>query len=428
MLINKINSLKGTFDVPSDKSISHRSVMFGSLAQGTTHITNFLMGADCLSTISCFRALGIDIDVDEDKHEVWVHGKGLKGLSAPSTILDCGNSGTTVRLISGILSGQNFQTTLTGDASIQKRPMKRVILPLTQMGASFTAKEDNFCPMTISPSSLHGICYDSPVASAQVKSSILLAGLYATSPTTVTEPSISRDHTERMLSAFGASIKRDGKSVTIQPCKELYATDIEVPGDISSAAFFMVAGLITPNSEITIKNVGINPTRRGILDVLLDMGGDITCLNEREVGGEMVCDLLVRSSALHGTTVGGEIIPTLIDEIPAIAIAALFAKGTTIIKDAKELRVKESDRIETLSTELLKLGAKLTTQEDGMSIEGGHPLQGGVSLESYHDHRIAMSLAILASRLDEPCTLLHPECVAISFPNFFDLLTAHAQA
>lgn len=426
MEIQPILKLKGSFDIPSDKSISHRSVMFGSLALGTTHITNFLMGADCLSTIRCFRQMGVTIDVDEISHTVTVHGKGLKGLTAPLNVLDCGNSGTTVRLISGILAGQNFSSTLTGDASIQKRPMKRVITPLSQMGAQFTAKEDNFCPMTITPHSLSGITYTSPVASAQVKSSILLAGLYADGPTSVIEPAISRDHTERMLTAFGAKVEREGTKVTIHPCQELYATDIEVPGDISSAAFFMVAGLITPNSEITIKNVGINPTRRGILDVLLAMGGDITCTNERLVGGEPVCDLVVRSSKLHATTVAGDIIPTLIDEIPVIAVAALFAEGTTVIKDAAELRVKESDRIDAIYTELTKLGAHMTTQPDGMCITGGYPLQGGATLETYDDHRIAMSLTIAASQLDVPCTLNHAECVNISFPNFYELLASHS--
>lgn len=426
MHISKINQLTGTFPIPSDKSISHRSVMFGSLAKGTTHITHFLMGADCLSTIACFRNLGITIDIDEAKQEVWVHGKGLRGLTPPHTILDCGNSGTTVRLISGILAGQSFSTTLTGDASIQKRPMKRVTLPLTEMGAKFKTTHDNFCPMTISPGSLQGICYHSPVASAQVKSAILLAGLYANSPTTVIEPAPSRDHTERMLEAFGATLTREGNRVTILPCQELYATDIVVPGDISSAAFFMVAGLITPHSEILLQNVGINPTRRGVLDVLLEMGGDIVLENEKIVGGEPVCDLRIRSSELHGVTISGPIIPTLIDEIPALAVAALFAKGTTIIKDAQELRVKESDRIETLYTELSKVGATIYTQEDGMTIEGGKVLQGGVAFESYHDHRIAMALTILGSRLDTPCTLQHPECVNISFPHFYDLLASHS--
>lgn len=419
MLIQPITCLKGTIEVPSDKSISHRAVMFGSLALGTTHITNFLMGADCLSTISCFRKLGIDIEINGS--DVTVHGKGLHGLTKSDEILDCGNSGTTVRLISGILSGQDFETTLTGDASIQKRPMKRVTLPLSQMGATIEAKEDNFCPLHIKPHALKGITYESPVASAQVKSAILLAGLYADSPTTVIEPFVSRDHTERMLEALGATIKREGTKVTIMPCEELRAIPIVVPGDISSAAFFMVAGLITPGSDLIIKNVGINPTRRGILDVLLEMGGDITPFNEQTVGGEPVCDLHVRYSKLHGTTVGGSIIPTLIDEIPALAVAALFAEGTTVIKDAKELRVKESDRIDTLYTELTKMGAHMITMEDGFSIEGGHPLQGA-TLESYHDHRIAMSLTIAASLAATPSTLLNAECVAISFPNFFELL------
>lgn len=424
MHIKPIQKLTGTFAIPSDKSISHRSVMFGSLALGTTRITNFLMGDDCLSTIRCFRQLGIHIEIDNDT--VIVEGKGLHGLTKSNEILDCGNSGTTVRLISGILAGQDFSTILTGDPSIQKRPMNRVMKPLSEMGAKFEAKENNFCPMTIYPQALKGITYHSPVASAQVKSSILLAGLYADGPTTVIEPALSRDHTERMLTAFGASLRREGTAVTIEPCKGLYATDIVVPGDISSAAFFMVAGLITPDSDLIIQNVGINPTRRGILDVLLAMGGDITCLNEKEVCGEPVCDLRVRYSKLHGTIVEGDIIPTLIDEIPAIAVAALFAEGTTVIKDAAELRVKESDRIETLYTELTKMGAHITTMPDGMTIEGGHPLHG-TTLESYHDHRIAMSVTIAACNATSTSTLSHPECVSISFPNFYELLESHSQ-
>lgn len=425
MLITPITKLEGTFPIPSDKSISHRSVMFGSLALGTTHISNFLMGDDCLSTISCFRKLGVTIQIEGDT--VTVEGKGLHGLSPSEDILDCGNSGTTVRLISGILSGQAFSTTLTGDASIQKRPMKRIIKPLSEMGATLVAKDDNFCPMTIHPHALKGICYHSPVASAQVKSSILLAGLYADGPTTVIEPAISRDHTERMLTAFGATVTREGTAVTIAPCKELYATDIVVPGDISSAAFFMVAGLITPDSDLIIQNVGVNPTRRGILDVLLAMGADITCFNEKEVCGEPVCDMRVRYSKLHATTVEGDIIPTLIDEIPAIAVAALFAEGTTYIKDAAELRVKESDRIEALYTELSKMGAHITPLADGMIIEGGFPLKGA-TVESYHDHRIAMALAIAACNAQSPSTLLHPDCVSISFPNFYSLLETHSKA
>ncbi len=419
MEIKPISKLNGEITIPSDKSISHRSVMFASLALGTTTISNFLMGDDCLSTISCFRELGVDIQIDGST--VTVHGKGLNGLTKPNKVLDCGNSGTTVRLISGILSGQDFTSSLTGDSSIQKRPMKRVITPLTQMGASISASNDSYCPMTITPNKLKGISYNSPVASAQVKSSILLAGLYADSPTTVDEPHISRDHTERMLTSFGAQIQRDGTKVTISPCKELYASDITVPGDISSAAFFMVAGLITPNTTLVIKNVGINPTRRGILDVLLNMGGDITIYNEKTIGEEPVCDMRVKTSNLHGVTIEGGIIPTLIDEIPAIAVAAAFATGTTTINDAKELRVKESDRIETMCTELSKMGVNIQPKEDGMIIEGGNTLVGA-TLETYHDHRVAMSLAIAALNASSPSVLKNSDCVSISFPNFFDLL------
>lgn len=423
MEIKPIKTLKGTIEVPADKSISHRSVMFASLAKGTTHIKNFLMGEDCLSTIRCFKALGVPITIEGNT--VTVEGKGLHGLTKPASILDCGNSGTTVRLLSGILAGQQFKTTLTGDASIQTRPMQRIIKPLTEMGASFKAKEDNFCPMTITPHTLKGITYHSPVASAQVKSALLLAGLYANSPTTVIEPALSRDHTERMLSALGAKLERKETTVMIYPTTELYATDIIVPSDISSAAFFIVAALITPNSDITILNVGCNPTRSGIIKVLTAMGGDITCFNQREVGGEPVCDIRVRYTSLHGITIEGTIIPTLIDEIPAIAVAALFADGQTIIKDAHELRVKESDRIETLYQELSKMGAQMTPQPDGMIIEGQTSLHGA-TLESHNDHRIAMALAIAASRANTSSYLLNAQCVHISFPNFWQLLALHS--
>ena len=419
MTIHPVSSLKGTINIPSDKSISHRSVMFGSLALGKTTIYNFLMGDDCLSTIQCFRKLGLSIEIDGST--VIVHGKGLHGLNSSDEFLDCGNSGTTVRLLSGILAAQNFNATLTGDASIQKRPMKRIIEPLTQMGALLTAENDNFCPIHINSSVLQGITYLSPVASAQVKSCILLAGLYANSPTTVIEPSTSRDHTERMLAAFGATISCEGTSVTVMPCQELYATDIIVPGDISSAAFFMVVGLVTPNSDITIKNVGINPTRRGILDVLLQMGGDITVFNEQLVCGEPVCDLRVKSSNLHGTTISGNIIPTLIDEIPALAVAACFANGRTTIKDASELKVKESNRITALHSELSKMGADIVPTDDGLIIHGIKTLSGA-ELNSFDDHRIAMSLAIAACNACSPSTIVNADCVKISFPNFFELL------
>ncbi|MDU6855118.1 MAG: 3-phosphoshikimate 1-carboxyvinyltransferase [Clostridiales bacterium] len=421
MIIQPASHLKGTLSIPGDKSISHRSIMFGSIAKGTTKIHNFLMGDDCLSTIECFRKLGIDIEMHND--HILVHGKGLHGLEPAAEILDCGNSGTTTRLISGILAGQPFTSTLTGDASIQKRPMKRIIEPLRQMHAAIEGKDDNFCPLTISPSTLEGICYTSPVASAQVKSCVLLAGLYANTPTTVCEPALSRDHTERMLSAFGAIIERKDKCVTIYPNPELEAMEVVVPGDISSAAFFMVAGLIVPNSKLILQNVGINPTRRGILDALLAMGGRITCFNERELCGEPVCDMIIESSDLHGITIEGDIIPTMIDEIPAFAVAALFARGTTIIKDAKELRVKESNRIDTMCHELGKMGAVIRPLEDGMIIEGNATLHGAI-LESYDDHRIAMSLAVAALKATTPSQILNSECIRISYPHFFEHLKA----
>ena len=411
MIIQPASHLKGTLSIPGDKSISHRSIMFGSIAKGTTKIHNFLMGDDCLSTIECFRKLGIDIEMHND--HILVHGKGLHGLEPATEILDCGNSGTTTRLISGILAGQPFTSTLTGDASIQKRPMH----------AAIEGKDDNFCPLTISPSTLEGICYTSPVASAQVKSCVLLAGLYANTPTTVCEPALSRDHTERMLSAFGAIIERKDKCVTIYPNPELEAMEVVVPGDISSAAFFMVAGLIVPNSKLILQNVGINPTRRGILDALLAMGGRITCFNERELCGEPVCDMIIESSDLHGITIEGDIIPTMIDEIPAFAVAALFAHGTTIIKDAKELRVKESNRIDTMCHELGKMGAVIRPLEDGMIIEGNATLHGAI-LESYDDHRIAMSLAVAALKATTPSQILNSECIRISYPHFFEHLKA----
>ncbi|MDY3367319.1 3-phosphoshikimate 1-carboxyvinyltransferase [Zhenhengia yiwuensis] len=419
MIIQPASHLKGTLSIPGDKSISHRSIMFGSIAKGTTKIHNFLMGDDCLSTIECFRKLGIDIEMHND--HILVHGKGLHGLKPASEILDCGNSGTTTRLISGILAGQPFTSTLTGDASIQKRPMKRIIEPLRQMHAAIEGKDDNFCPLTISPSTLEGICYTSPVASAQVKSCVLLAGLYANTPTTVCEPALSRDHTERMLSAFGAIIERKDKCVTIYPNPELEAMEVIVPGDISSAAFFMVAGLIVPNSKLILQNVGINPTRRGILDALLAMGGRITCFNERELCGEPVCDMIIESSDLHGITIEGDIIPTMIDEIPAFAVAALFADGTTTIKDAKELRVKESNRIDTMCHELGKMGAVIRPLEDGMIIEGNAMIHGA-TLESYDDHRIAMSLAVASLKAATPSQILNSECIRISYPHFFEHL------
>ncbi|MGN1015311.1 MAG: 3-phosphoshikimate 1-carboxyvinyltransferase [Butyricicoccus sp.] len=419
-LISSVTGLRGEVTVPGDKSISHRAVMLGALSSGTTHITGFLMGEDCLSTIDCFRKMGVQVDVSD--REVVVHGVGLHGLKAPSELLYTGNSGTTTRLLCGILAGQPFSSTLNGDASIQKRPMGRIIKPLREMGADIEGKDGNLCPLTVRPAKLHGIHYDMPVASAQLKSSILLAGLYADGKTTVVEPAPSRDHTERMLRGLGVSVETDGTVITLTPPQELGTVDVAVPGDISSAAYFLVAGLIVPNSEILIRNVGINPTRTGILDALEQMGADITRLNERgEV--EPVCDLLVRSSKLHGTVIGGDLIPRLIDEIPVLAVAAAFAEGETVFRDAQELKVKESNRIATMTAELTKTGADVVETEDGMIVRGGKPLHGG-DFTSYADHRVAMSMAVCALACAGESTIDDPACVAISYPNFFDTLSA----
>ena len=420
MIFTKVNSLKGEVSIPGDKSISHRAVMFGSLAEGTTEVTNFLQGADCLSTISCFRKLGIEIE--NTSQRILIHGKSLHGLTEPSDTLDTGNSGTTTRLISGILAGQRFTTILNGDASIQTRPMKRIITPLSMMGADITSLKGNDCaPLRICGGQLHGITYKSPVASAQVKSCVLLAGLYADAPTSVTEPVLSRNHTELMLAGFGAHVASSGTTATIEPEPDLNGMKIEVPGDISSAAYFLAAGLMIPNSEILIKNVGINPTRDGILRVAKEMGGDITILNEKTSGGEPTCDLLVRSSSLKGVTIGGEIIPTLIDEIPMIAVMACFAEGITTIKDAQELKVKESNRIDTVVTNLKAMGAHIEATDDGMIIEGGYPLHGAV-IDSHLDHRIAMSFAIGALGADGETRIEGADCVKISYPEFYQTL------
>lgn len=417
MKFYKCGSLKGEVTIPGDKSVSHRSVMFGSLARGTTEIHNFLRGADCLSTISCFRSMGVDIENHKDK--VLIHGQGLRGLKEPEHVLDCGNSGTTTRLISGILAAQNFTATLTGDASIQKRPMKRIIDPLSRMGAKIRCLNGNGCvPMEITGSPLRGIHYLSPVASAQVKSAILLAGLYAEGETSVTEPSVSRDHTERMLSLFGADICTEGTTARIRPATDLYGQKIVVPGDISSAAFFIAAGLIVPGSEILIRNVGINPTRNGILKVCQAMGGSLTLMNERQDRGEPTADILVKSSSLHGTIIGGSIIPTLIDELPVIAAMACFSDGETIIRDAQELKVKESNRIRVMVDNLTSMGADVRETEDGMIIQGGRPLHGAV-IDSRLDHRIAMTFAVAACMAEGETEILGAECVNISYPEFY---------
>ena len=417
MKFKTASHLKGELSVPGDKSISHRGVMLGSIARGTTEITGFLQGADCLSTISCFRSMGVEI-INEGSRVI-VKGKGMRGLKAPENVLDCGNSGTTTRLISGILCAQNFNVTLTGDASIQKRPMDRIRIPLTLMGADIRSIRDHGCaPLRIHGKPLHGIHYNSPVASAQVKSAVLLAGLYAEGETSVTEPYLSRNHSELMLAHFGAQIKSQDSTAAIQPADELYACPVQVPGDISSAAFFLAAGILVPGSEILIRNVGINPTRAGILKVCQDMGADIALLNRHEDSGEPTADLLVRSGNLHSTEIGGKIIPSLIDELPVLAMMACFAEGTTVIRDAAELKVKESNRIRVMAENLAAMGADVEETEDGMIIHGGKPLHGAV-IDSHMDHRIAMTFAIAGLCADGETEIKGAECVNISYPEFY---------
>ena len=419
MIFTRAKHLKGEITVPGDKSISHRAVMFGALAEGLTEVEGFLPGADCLSTIDCFRRMGIFIE-EPEATRLLIHGKGLHGLKKPADILDTGNSGTTTRLISGILSGQDFETTLTGDASIQKRPMGRIIEPLSLMGASIESLNKNGCaPLRIQGRPLHGIHYTTKVASAQVKSAILLAGLYGDCPTSVTEPALSRNHTELMLRSFGAKVQTEGVTATIEPLPHLAGQKILVPGDISSAAYFLAAGCITPNSEIFIQNVGINPTRDGILRVLKRMGADVTILPGDNRTGEPVADLLVKTSHLQGCVLEGDLIPALIDEIPVIAIMACFAAGTTIIRDAAELKVKESNRIDVMVENLSAMGAHITATEDGMIIEGGYPLHGAV-VDSHLDHRIAMSFAIAGLNADGETQIAGAECVNISYPGFYE--------
>ena len=416
---NKCN-INSTIIVPGDKSISHRSVMLGSLAKGTTHISGFLNGADCLSTIDCFKKMGVNVEIDGTN--VTVYGKGLHGLTSPKETLDVGNSGTTLRLITGILSAQNFSCNITGDSSIQKRPMDRVQKPLSLMGADIKGNTDRvLAPLEINGKKLSSIEYTLPVASAQVKSAIILAGLYADGETVIIEPEPTRDHTEIMLNYLGADIKKENDRIICKPVEELYAKDIIVPGDISSAAYFMVAAAICKDSEIIIKNVGLNDTRTGIITAMESMGASMEILNEHVVCGEKVGDIRVCTSNLKGTVIGGKDIPRLIDEIPVIAVAACFADGQTIIKDAQELKVKESNRIKTVVCELTKMGANIKETEDGMIITGVKKLKGA-EIESYNDHRIAMSMAIAGLCSDGETIIKNSECVDISFPSFFELI------
>lgn len=413
--------LKGSFELIGDKSISHRAVMFSSISKGHNKISNFLMGEDCLSTISCFRKMGVDIQIDGK--DVYVKGNGLYGLKRPKEILDVGNSGTTIRLMMGILAGNKFDATLIGDNSIAKRPMKRVTDPLRLMGCNIEGKDDaNYTPIKIYGGDLKAIDYHMPVASAQVKSALILASLYANDTSFIYEKVKSRNHTEIMLKSFGADINVENLKISVNPVNELFSQDIYVPGDISSAAFIIVSALITKGSEVIIKNVGLNETRTGIIDVVKNMNGNIEIINERLVGGELVGDLLVRyTKDLCATTIDKDIIPRLIDEIPVIAVLATQAEGTTIIKDAQELKVKESNRIKSMVENLKILGANIEELEDGMIIKGKSKLNGG-KIKTFKDHRIAMAFSTLNLISDEKIKLDNEDCINVSFPGYFDLI------
>ncbi len=416
--------LRGSLSIPGDKSISHRALMLGALAQGETQIQGLLLGEDIISTANCLRSLGAEIS-DLTAETVLVTGRGLGQFQEPLDVLNAGNSGTTMRLMLGILAAQpNCFFTLTGDRSLRSRPMSRVVKPLTQMGAEIWGRQNNnLAPLAIHGQKLRPIHYHSPVASAQVKSCLLLAGLITEGQTTVTEPALSRDHSERMLKAFGADIHTDSEtnSVTITAGNTLQGQSVIVPGDISSAAFWLVAASVVPDSELTLKDVGINPTRTGILDVLFKMGADITIKNERIVAGEPIADLCVCYSRLQECEIAGELTVRSIDEIPIIVVAAAFAKGTTVIKDAAELRVKECDRLSVMATQLNRMGAKITEHPDGLEIQGGHPLSGA-EVASHEDHRIAMSLAVAALQASGKTIIKEATAANISYPNFFDSL------
>lgn len=418
--LSPAKQLNGEIRVPGDKSISHRSIMFGSIAKGTTHVTGFLNGADCLATLTAFKAMGVNIEMPSET-ELVVHGVGMRGLKAPSGPLDIGNSGTSIRLMSGLLAGQFFDTHLVGDESLSKRPMRRVTDPLALMGACIGATEQGTAPLHIfgEGTHLHGIHYELPMASAQVKSAVLLAGLYAQGQTSTVQPAITRDHTERMLKGFGYDIEFDNEKASLTGGGELHACEISVPSDISSATFFMVGAAIAEGSNVTLQHVGINPTRTGVINILQEMGADITLFNEREEGGEPVADIRVRGSKLKGIRINPEHVPLAIDEFPALFIAAACAEGETVLTDAEELRVKESDRIQVMADGLATVGIKTEPTPDGIIIQGGE-IQGG-EIESHHDHRIAMSFAIASLRASEDIIINDCDFVATSFPNFVEL-------
>ena len=417
LVLEKVNKLKGNIFVPGDKSISHRSLILGSISRGETRIYNFLNSLDCLKTMECMQVLGVGIELDED-NSVNIKGKGLYGLQEPKAILDVGNSGTTIRFLTGLLSGQNFYSVLNGDNSIRKRPMKRVVQPLRLMGADIWGREDgHFAPLSIKGSKLNSFQYTLPVASAQVKSALLLAGLYATGKTVISEPLSTRDHTERMLETMQADIKISPPEVKIKGGTELRSTDIFIPGDISSAAYFIAAASILRDSQIIIKQVGVNPTRTGIIEILKKMGTKIDILDYQIKSNEPRADLKIEYSELKGIEIKEEMVPLLIDELPLIAVVATQAHGKTLVSGARELRVKESDRIKAIVSELKKMGADIEEEEDGFTVNGPTRLQGAVC-ESYNDHRIAMSLAVAALLAEGKTVIRNSECIDISFPGF----------
>lgn len=419
-VMKKARGLKGEIEVSADKSISHRAVMFSSLASGEGIVRNFLSAEDTLSTCHCIARLGIEIEKDGEL--LRVKGKGLHGLKEPCDVLNCGNSGTTMRLLSGLLAGQSFFSVLSGDQSLNRRPMKRVVEPLTKMGAEINTRSGVCAPLAITGRKLEGIHYQLPVASAQVKSCLMLAGLTAASETLLIEPEKTRDHTERMLSAMGAQIEIEELSVRVKPVEKLHAQEFQVPGDISSAAFFIVAALVVPGSEITIRNVGMNSTRSGILDVLGEMGARFTVENTRTIGGEPVADLTVYHSNLKAVQVKGTIIPRLIDELPILAVAMTFASGDSMVKDAGELRVKETDRIQAICTELARMGAIIEEKADGFIIQGQASRLKGTRVQSHGDHRIAMSLAVAALIAEGETVIENSQVVNISYPEFWETL------
>lgn len=419
--VTKARKISGEVTVPGDKSISHRAVICGALASGDVFIEGVCSGEDTGRTVAIFRQLGIEIEED-GVHSLVIHGRGMHGLREPLDVLYAGNSGTTMRLMTGLLSAQPFFSAITGDASLIQRPMKRVVDPLRLMGACILGRQGgNFAPLAIQGGPLQSIRYKLPVSSAQVKSSLLLAGMYADGPTTIIEPEQSRDHTERLLTFLGASLRTEGLEVSIHPCSQLQPFHFRVPGDISSAAFFIVAALLVPNSSLLIRSVGVNPTRTGCIDILRAMGGKIDLIDERIECGEPVADIYVQSSDLIATTIAGDMIPRCIDEIPVLAVAAALANGTTTIRDAKELRVKESDRIATMATELRKCGVEIVEHDDGMTITGGRPLHGAVC-DSHGDHRVVMSLAVAGLCAEGDMVIRDCSCVQTSFPEFMDTL------